>query len=233
MSAAREIAQALGQYASWRAAPYGPLGRSLFAFTEQYDPDRVQDTTLRVSAFGGDPHTYVTTLGDLTALAHLGGPRSRRRILGDRLFPRGTSPPCLSPRRPGGCPMIRQAGSALWRRRSQMRNVSSSACPVRTDRRGPTCLVKLGELLWKKHLAPALRDLAEAGDTAHRQRLLLATTSYRDARSLAEGISDAGVSRRANRPGGPRRDENGSGPRQAARWYELPADRLELFGRER
>jgi hypothetical protein len=27
-------------------------------------------------------------------------------------------------------------------------------------------------------------------------------------------------------------DETGSGPRQAAQWYELPADQLELFGRE-
>jgi hypothetical protein len=92
-------------------------------------------------------------------------------------------------------------------------------------------VLRLGELLWKKQLAPALRDLAAAEETVHRARLLLATTSYRDARSLAEGISNAGV------PAGRivlavPSDETGSGPRQVARWYELPADQLELFGRE-
>ena len=193
VSAAREIAQALGQYASWRAAPYGPLGRSLFAFTEQYDPDRVQDTALRVSAFGGDPHTYVTTLGDLTALAHLGVPRVVVGFSATAFFPAAPHHHVF-------------AAPAWWVPDDQAGGVRITASPVSDEEReflrvsgtyGPTradVLVKLGELLWKKHLAPALRDLSEAPETRHRQRLLLATTSYSDSRSLAEGISNAGVS---------------------------------------
>jgi hypothetical protein len=228
--AAREIAEALGQYASWRATPYGPLGRALFAFTEHYDPDRVQDTTLRVSAFGGDPHTYTVTLGDLTALAHLGRPRIVIGFSATAFFPAAphhhvfSAPAWWVPDDKAGG--VRIVASPISDEEREFLRVSGTYGQTRAD-----VLVRLGELLWKKQLAPALRDLAAAEETAHRARLLLATTSYRDARSLAEGISNAGV------PAGrivlavpP--DETGSGPRQAAQWYELPADQLELFGRE-
>jgi hypothetical protein len=228
--AAREIAEALGQYASWRAAPYGPLGRALFAFTEHYDPDRVQDTALRVSAFGGDPHTYVTTLGDLTALAHLGCPRIVVGFSATAFFPAAphhhvfTAPTWwVADDQAGG---VRIVASPVSDEERDFLRVSGTYGQARAD-----VLVRLGGLLWKKQLAPALRDLAAAEETAHRQRLLLATTSYRDARSLAEGISDAGVSAGRIVLAVPP-DETGSGPRQATRWYELPADRLELFGRD-
>jgi len=228
--AAREIAEALGQYASWRAAPYGPLGRALFAFTEHYDPDRKQDTALRVSGFGGDPHTYVTTLGSLTALAHLGRPRTVIGFSATAFFPGAphhhvfTAPAWWVPDDHAGG--VRVVASPISDEEREFIRVSGTYGQARTD-----VLVKLGELLWKKHLAPALRDLAAAPETSHRQRLLLATTSYQDARNLAEGISNAGVP--AERIVlAVRADETNSGPRHATRWVELPADRLESFGQD-
>jgi hypothetical protein len=229
ISAAQEIAEALGQYASWRAAPYGPLGRSLFAFTEHHDPDRAHDTTLRVSAFGGDPHTYVTALGGLTAQAHLGRERIVVGFSATAFFPAAphhhvfTAPAWWVPDDQAGG--VRIIASPVSDEEREFLRVSGTYGQARTD-----IVVRLGELLWKKHLAPALRDLAGAGETAHRQRLLLATTSYRDARSLAEGISNAGVPAGRIIVAVPA-DETGSGPRQAARWFELPADQLESFGR--
>jgi len=230
VSAAREIAEALGQYASWRAAPYGPLGRSLFAFTEHHDPDRPQDTALRVSGFGGDPHTYVTTLGDLTALAHLGRPRAVIGFSATAFLPGAphhhvfTTPVWWVPDDHAGG--VRVTASPISDEEREFVRVSGTYGQQRAD-----TLVKLGELLWKKHLAPTLRHLADNPATSHKQRLLLATTSYRDAQYLAEGISNAGVPAErivlAIRP-----DAAGAGPRHTARWVELPADRLESFGRD-
>jgi hypothetical protein len=91
-------------------------------------------------------------------------------------------------------------------------------------------LVQLGRLLWIKRLHPELRELAANPGTARRARLLLATTSYQGTRDLAEGISTAGVAADkivvAVRPAEARtsRPDN-------ARWTQLPADRLEEFGR--
>jgi hypothetical protein len=228
VTAAREIAEALSQYAAWRAAPYGPLGRALFAFTEHYDPDRQADTSLRVSAFGGDPHSYVTALGEVTALAHLGRPRVVIGFSATSFFPGAPHHHVFA--RPtwwvtddhtGG---VRVVASPISDEEREFVRVSGTHGQART-----AVLVKLGELLWKKQLAPALRDLAANPETAHRERLLLATTSYQGARDLAEGISNAGVP--AERIVLAVRADD-SGPRHAGRWMELPADQLESFGRD-
>jgi len=90
-------------------------------------------------------------------------------------------------------------------------------------------LVHLGRLLWVKRLSPALRALEADPANSHRARILLALTSYDAGRDLAEGISAAGVPAGkivlAVRPGAV------AGQAQAARWTELPADRIEEFGR--
>ncbi|WP_228542614.1 hypothetical protein [Nocardia sp. XZ_19_369] len=222
--AARDIAEALGQYAEWRAIPYGPLGRSLFAFTEHYDPDRPDDASLRVSGFGGDPHSYVTSLGEVTALAHLGKPRVVVGFSATSYFPGAPhhhvfSKPTwwVADDHSGGVHILASPVSDA----EEFLRVSGTHGKARTD-----VLVRLGELLWKKRLAPALRNLAADPKTAHRQRLLLAVTSYDGVRDLADGISNAGVPAdqivAAVRP-----DDD----RPNRRWTPLPADRLESFGR--
>jgi hypothetical protein len=230
VQAATEIANALSQYAAWRAAPYGPMGRVLFAFTEIHDEDRPLDTTLRVSGFGGDPHTYVATVGELTALAHTGNPRIVVGLSATGYFPGAPHhhvhvlPAWWVPDDETGGVVIRAAPVSDEERR--FLRVSGTYGPQRT-----VTLIELGRLLWVKRLAPALRALSANPDCAHRARLLLATTAYQGARDLAEGLSLAGVPADklvlAVRPG----DAANGGRGPCSRWTELPADRLEEFGR--
>lgn len=229
VTAASDVAEALGRYADWRATPYGPMGRVLFAFTETHDDTRPRDTALSVSAFGGDPHTYVATLGELTALAHTGRPRVVVGLSATAYFPGAPhhhvhAPPTwwVPDDHTGG--IVVHAAPVSDEERQFLR-VSGTHGPERSE-----VLVQLGRLLWTKRLHPELRELAASPDTARRARLLLATTSYPGTRDLAEGISTAGVAADkivvAVRPSdaGRFRPDN-------ARWTELPADRLEEFGR--
>lgn len=223
ITAARDVAEALGQYAEWRAIPYGPLGRSLFAFTEKYDPDRPDEASLRVSGFGGDPHSYVMSVGEVTALAHFGKPRVVVGLSATSYFPGAPRHHVfvrptwwVSDDHSGG---VRILSSPVSDGEEFLR-VSGTSGKLRSD-----VLERLGELLWKKRLAPALRDLAADPETQHRQRLLLAVTSYDGVRDLANGISNAGVPAEkivaAVRP-----DDD----LPSQRWTTLPADQLESFG---
>lgn len=228
VTAAREVAEAMAPHATWRAAPFGPLGRLLFAFTEHYDNTRPHDTHLRVSGFGGDPHIYTITIGELTAVARIG---RRRAVL-------GLSATAFLPGAPHHHVHIRPT---WYVPDDQGRGIRIEASPISDDERqhirisgtqGPRrreALLKLGTLLWQKRLEPALRDLAAAPQTAHRARVLVATTSYQGARDLIEGIARAQVPASdlclAVRP-----DDRALGPRDAGMWTELPADRLEEFG---
>lgn len=239
VAAAGEVASALGQYAAWRAAPYGPLGRVLFAFTEQHDPDRPRDTSLRVSGFGGDPHSYVTTLGEVTALAHTGQPRIVVGLSATGYFP--------------GAPHHHvHSRPTWWVPDDTTGGIEIHAAPVSDEERSflrvsgtwgaerSTTLLKLGRRLWTTRLEPAIAGLAADPATAHRARLLLATTSYQAAHDLARGLSAAGVPAErivlAVRPQPTRTQPvrtttiGTAGPGNSS-WIELPADRLEQFGR--
>jgi hypothetical protein len=228
IAAATEVASALRQFGAWRAAPYGPLGRVLFAFTELHDDDHPEDTQLRVSGFGGDPHTYVTGLGELTALAHAGHQRVVMGLSATGYFPGaphhhvGVRPAWWVPDDETGGVVIRPAPVSD----EEKRFLRVSGVPLEERARN---LVHLGRLLWVKRLSPALRALEADPANSHRARILLALTSYDAGRDLAEGISAAGVPAGkivlAVRPGAV------AGQAQAARWTELPADRIEEFGR--
>ena len=230
IAAATDIASALRQFSTWRAAPYGPLGRVLFAFTELHDDDRPQDTQLRVSGFGGDPHTYVTGLGELTALAHTGHQRAVIGLSATGYFPGaphhhvGVRPTWWVPDDETGGIVIRPA--PVSNEEKQFLRISGTSGDERTRN-----LVELGRLLWNKRLSPALRVLEADPDSTHRARLLLALTSYDAGRDLAEGISAAGVPAHkivlAVRPGATAT----GGAALGTRWTELPADQLEEFGR--
>jgi hypothetical protein len=227
IAAATEIASALRQFGTWRVAPYGPLGRVLFAFTELHDDDHPEDTQLRVSGFGGDPHTYVTALGELTALAHAGHQRVIVGLSATGYFPGsphhhvGVRPAWWVPDDETGGIVIRPAPVSDEEKR--FLRVSGTSGEERTRN-----LVELGRLLWGKRLSPALRALEADPGSAHRARLLLALTSYDAGRDLAEGIASAGVPADkivlAVRPGT-------AAVARGIRWTELPADRLEEFGR--
>lgn len=230
VAAAGEVAQALGRYARWSAAPYGPLGRVMFAFTETYDQNRPQDTALSVSAFGGDPHNYVAALGEITALAHTG----RRRIVvglsATAYFPGAphhhlhVPPTWWVPDDHVGGIVVRAAPVSDEER--QFLRVSGRSGKDRSE-----ALINIGRFLWMKRLAPALDRLQADPGTSHRARLLLATTSYQGGQELAEGLNAAGVPAErivlAVRP--PVAQSAVSTSR--GRWTVLAADQLERFGR--
>lgn len=228
VASATEIADALSQFGAWRAAPHGPLGRVLFAFTEIHDAERPRDTALRVSGFGGDPHTYVTGLGDLTALAHAGQQRIVVGLSATGYFPGAphhhvhVRPSWWVPDDAAGGVVIRAA--PISDEEKQFLRVSGTSGVERSDN-----LTNLGRLLWRKRLTAAVRALEADPATAHKARLLLAVTSYDGGLDLAAGISAAGVPAPkilvAVRP------RLGAGIVRGTRWTELPADRLEEFGR--
>lgn len=229
VNAAGQIASALGQYATWRAVPYGPMGRVLFAFTEIHDDDRPLDTALRVSGFGGDPHAYVATLGELTALAHTGRPRLVVGLSATGYFP-GAPHHHLRVKPTWWVPDDATGGIAIHaapvsNEEKEFFRVSGTYAAQRSD-----VLLQLGKRLWTKRLEPALAALATDQATAHRARLLLATTAYQGAHDLARGISAAGVPAEQIVLAVPP-SAAPDGIRLTAQWVELPANRLEEFGR--
>jgi len=228
VESAQEIADALGTYGRWRATPTGPLGRLVFAFTEYYDDTGTEPARLSTAAFGGDPHTYTVTLGDVTALAHAG---VRRIVLGmsaTSYFP--------------GAPHHHiHTDPKWWVADDKPDAVRILPAPI-TDEHGrplrisglegterATATQRIAAAMWGTYLEPELNRLKT--EEKGRERVLLATTSYEAARHVAEGLSTAGVDAvricLATRP-----DTYVEGQDtvvDAGRWRELPADRLESF----
>lgn len=230
IGAADELVEALGSHARWQATPNGPLGRLVFAFTEHVDDSRPEDTQLRAAAFGGDPHSYTATLGDVIALCHA---RTRRIVV-------GLSATAYFPRAPHHHVHTRPT---WWIRDDtpeavtllQANVTDADQSPVRVSGRlgrdRDEAQRLMGRLLWARRLHAELDRLA--AEQPDRARVLLATTSYDGARLLAEGVAAAGASPRRicllvrSRPAG-----EGSPPAElveTGRWWELPADRVEDF----
>ncbi|SEG85229.1 hypothetical protein SAMN05216223_12312 [Actinacidiphila yanglinensis] len=228
-TAAEEIAQALRGFETWRAIPHGPMGRLVFAFTEDYTPQAVRDTRLCAAAFGGDPHRYVTSLGQITALAQAG----HRRIVV------GLSATAYIP----GAHRHHVHARPAYIVADEDSCVEIDARPIPgldqewmrisglTGKKRREATVELGTRLWSE-LSRDLETLSE-GDTAGVQdSILLATTSYDSVHDLAEGLRQAGAP-----PGlvtvAVRPDPDGvrSGTQQEdLPWIELAGDRLEDFG---
>ncbi|WP_409465197.1 hypothetical protein [Amycolatopsis sp. GA6-003] len=222
IESAQAVADALGTYGRWRATPTGPLGRLVFAFTEYFDDTGAQPAKLSTAAFGGDPHTYVVTLGDVTALAHAG---TRRIVL-------GLSATSYFPRAPRH---HLHTKPKWWVRDHSAARVSVHAAivpgPGRTPVRisgveGPArsaAVKQIASGLWPSYLSAEFDRLAE--EDPDRCRVLLATTSYAAAREVAEGLAEAGVHPPRVCLAIPPRSE----PANGRLWQELHADRLEKF----
>ncbi|MEV0269775.1 hypothetical protein AB0H43_13435 [Hamadaea sp. NPDC050747] len=234
VDAAREIAETFGPYSRWRALPNGPLGRLLFAFSQHVDPAGRAPARLNVAAFGGDPHVYTTTLGDITALCHA---QTRRAVL-------GLSATAYFPMAPhhhvhvdpewwvaddvaGGVTIHPARLTKVIKGQRRVVRVSGSEGRQRDD-----ALRTLAEGLWSSRLESELIRLAN--EDPGRARILLATTSYDGARRVAEGLVKAGVHPSriclAVRPRSrPDIGEQGSEETAGESWWELAADRLEEF----
>ncbi|MEV6370135.1 hypothetical protein AB0L86_24930 [Micromonospora musae] len=230
--AAREIAETFGPYSRWRALPNGPLGRLLFAFSQHVDPGGRLPIRLNAAAFGGDPHSYTTTLADITALCRAG---TRRAVL-------GLSATAFFPQAPHHHVHLEPH---WWVTDDDPRGVRILPAYIREQVAGESRLVRvsgtegtrrqealrlLAELLWRSRLEQELQRLAV--EDPDRRLVLLATTSYDGARAAAEGLLRAGVDAQriclAVRPQAtPNIGDNGEDQPDQVSWRELPADRLE------
>jgi hypothetical protein len=230
VTAAEEIASALGGYESWRAVPHGPLGRLVFAFTEDYNPKAPQDTKLCAAAFGGDPHRYITDLGQNTALAQSGHPRVILGLSATAFMPGAhrhhvhTRPAFIVPDE--GSEVIIDA-RAIPGMDGELLRISGLSGKRRRE-----ATQQLGMRLWSE-LSRELADLAAANERGIQDSILLATTSYESCRDLAEGMRLAGAPPGliavAVRPD-PDAKASGGESADALPWTEITGDQLEDFG---
>ncbi|MEW2634729.1 hypothetical protein AB0903_24570 [Streptomyces sp. NPDC048389] len=228
--AAEEIAQAVGGYESWRAIPHGPLGRLVFAFTEDHSPKSPQDTKLSAAAFGGDPHSYITSLGQITALAQAG---HRRVVLGlsATAYMPGAHRHHIHAR-----PMfvVPDEGSEVTIDARPIPGLEGELIRISglSGKQRREATRQLGMKLWSE-LSRELEVLAAENMPGIQDAILLATTSYQSCRDLAEGMRAAGappgliaVAVRPDADAG-----TTDGPEADDRpWIEIAGDQLEDFG---
>lgn len=233
MESVRDIADVLGPYSAWRAIPHGPLGRLMFAFTEDIRHGRSGDTKLSVAAFGGDPHSYVATLGDITSYARCGHSRAVLGLSATAYAPGAhrhhvhVEPTWWVPDQKPGAVDIESVAV----RGPDRENVRVSG---RSGKKRVEATRLMGERLW-----PLLRNeldaLEQSGARGVQDRILLASTSYDSCRYLAEGLVYGGAQPNslvvATRPGEYTSTGSASVAPPEGVCQELPGDRLEDFPR--
>ena len=225
MTASNELADVLASHMPWRAAPYGPLGRPLFAFSEHFNENDVADTSLTLKSFVGDPHAHIAFLGDITALAHA---RRRRVVLGMS----ATSHMPYAPRHhllgqptwyvPDDVNGGLSLAISLVQDDGEWVRVSGTSGEHRSD-----AYADMGRGLWPT-LNAELAAVAADAATAHRAHALIAYQAYDAGPLIAEGMIEAGAD--------PREICVAVTPEQmtrltarAPRWVPIPADQLEQF----
>ncbi|WP_159073523.1 hypothetical protein [Streptomyces sp. RTd22] len=230
---ARDIADVLGPFSAWRAIPHGPQGRLMFAFTEDVRTGVPEDTRLSVAAFGGDPHTYVTTLGQITALAHSGHKRVVLGLSATAYAPGAhrhhvhTVPTWWVPDDiDHGVSIEAELFPGLGNEMLRVSGITGK------DRIEATDL--LGRRMWAR-LRGELQDLGRLSKHRVQDSILLVTTSYDSCQHLRDGLLAAGAE-----PGliavaiRPRPDDQPASPHDESGeplWHEIPGDQLESFTR--
>ncbi|WP_369032362.1 hypothetical protein [Streptomyces adonidis] len=233
VEAARDIADVLGPFSAWRAIPHGPQGRLMFAFTEDVRNGVPEDTRLSVAAFGGDPHTYVTTLGQITALAHSGHKRAVLGLSATAYAPGAhrhhihTVPTWWVPDDVDhGVSIEAELFPGLGKEMLRISGMTGK------DRIEATQL--LGRRMWPR-LRGELNDLGRISKHRVQDSILLVTTSYASCQHLRDGLLAAGaepgliavaVRPRPDDEPAARYDETGE-----PLWHEIPGDQLESFTR--
>ncbi|MFI6547224.1 hypothetical protein ACIBO9_28660 [Streptomyces prunicolor] len=233
VEAARDIADVLGPFSAWRAIPHGPQGRLMFAFTEDVRAGAPEDTRLSVAAFGGDPHTYVTTLGQTTALAHSSHQRVVLGLSATAYAPGAhrhhvhTVPTWWVPDDVDhGVSIEAELFPDLGKEMLRISGLTGK------DRVEATRL--LGRRMWPR-LRVELNDLGRISKNRVQDSILLVTTSYASCLHLRDGLLAAGaepgliavaVRPRPDDEPVARHDETGE-----PLWHEIPGDQLESFTR--
>lgn len=233
VEAARDIADVLGPFSVWRAIPHGPRGRLMFAFTEDVRTGSPEDTRLSVAAFGGDPHTYLITLGQITALAHSGHQRAVLGLSATSFAPGAHRHHVHTPPTwwvPDNVDHGVTVEAELFPGQGQdMLRISGTTGKDRTE-----ATKLLGQRMWPR-LRGELRDLGALSTQRVQDSVLLVTTSYDSCQHLRDGLLAAGAE-----PGliavavRPRPEDEPVGREDEAAepvWHEIPGDQLESFTR--
>ncbi|MEO3854089.1 hypothetical protein [Acrocarpospora sp. B8E8] len=220
-----KLTDAFANQRGWRASPYGPLGRQLFAFTEKHNPVSFRDTSLAVTSFSGDPHSHTAYLGDTTALGYAG----RRRIVigmsATAYLPMASlhhvmaKPSWYLPDDIGeGGLTIRYL--PLYDGDGEIIKISGTSGAARDHAH-----FRMGAALWRR-LQPMLETLRADPATRHQAHALIGVTAYQGAFQLADSMIDAGAPAEEIRVAV---QDGWAPPTRTPRWMPLPISDLERF----
>lgn len=226
MTASNELAEVLSSHVPWRAAPYGPLGRPLFAFSEHFNDQDLAATTLTLKSFVGDPHSHISHLGDVTALAHGGRRRVVIGLSATAHMPHAPRHHLLTPPSWYVPDDVNGSLSAVLDKVQHEDGQWARISGLRGQRRADA-YQEMGAALWPR-LDAELAEVAADPARAHRAHVLVAFEAYHAGPLLAQGLISAGAPAGeicvAVRPQDvPRYEKHPPG------WVPVPADRLEQF----
>ena len=194
---ATRIRDKLVGHVPWRPSPFGPLERKAIGFS--YGGHGDDDGALYAQELQGDPHGFIASLGDATALALANYQRIVLGLSATAYFPGSPESHVLSPvrlaqpDRPEGITV--QGGRVHDTDQKAVRVSGEAHLPQRLER-----VERLSFLMWEQFLQDHLNDLAMNESTKERARVLLVTGSYPETRSAAMALSRAmGGSEEANR----------------------------------
>ncbi|MGW1916954.1 hypothetical protein ACWCQS_41305 [Streptomyces sp. NPDC002076] len=226
MTASNDLAEVLSSHVPWRAAPYGPLGRPLFAFSEHFNDQDLAATALTLKSFVGDPHSHISHLGDVTALAHGGRRRVVIGLSATAHMPRAPRHHLLTPPSWYVPDDVNGSLSAVLDKVQHKEGSWARVSGLRGQRR-EDAYREMGAALWPR-LDAELAEVAADPARAHRAHVLVAFEAYHAGPLLAQGLVSAGAPAGeicvAVRPQDvPRYEKHPPG------WVPVPADRLEQF----
>nr|WP_203673088.1 hypothetical protein [Streptomyces sp. SID13666] len=168
--------------------PLAMLGRSIHGYQVKGMDNKEKEAELLSRSFGGDPHTFVSELGGLTALLTAGVQRPVMGLSATAYLPQAVKEHIHAPVR-------------WWLPDTRPESIVTLATPVRGNngdamRVGglpqelkPKALRDLGRGLYEQQLAKRLAHLKER--EPERARVILAVNSYEQAAHLASGVAQA------------------------------------------
>ena len=168
--------------------PLAMLGRSIHGYQVKGMDKKEQEAELLSRSFGGDPHTFVSELGGLTALLAAGVQRPVMGLSATAYLPQAVQEHIHAPVR-------------WWLPDTRPESIVTLATPVRGSsgdamRIGglppelkPNALRDLGRGLYQQQLAKRLARLEK--HEPERARVILAVNSYEQAAYLASGVAQA------------------------------------------
>ncbi|KOV50849.1 hypothetical protein ADL00_42605 [Streptomyces sp. AS58] len=225
ISATNDLADAVASHVPWRAAPYGPMGRPLFAFSETFDPADRRQTALHLKSYVGDPHAHIAYLGDVTALAHTGTHRAVIGMSATAYMPYAPRHHILQ--KPSWYVPDDVNGSLTVQLQPGQDNGASIAVSGTDGEYRERSYEAMGRSIGRD-LPPQLDAVAADPETAHRAYALLAPTAYDAGPAIARGMIAAGIA-----PSqicvAVRSKDMASYERNPPGWIPIPSDRLEQF----